>query len=56
MKSEKKITASSRYKILGTYEGETLDTNITNKNGLDITREVMETIHSKAKIYLSNSL
>ena len=42
MKSEKKITVSSRYKILDTYEGEILDTNITNKNGLDITRDVME--------------
>lgn len=46
MKSNYKITASSRYKILGTYEGEILDTNITNKNGLDITREVMETVFS----------
>lgn len=46
MKSEKKITVSSRYKILGMYEGEILDTNITNKNGLDITRDVMETVFS----------
>ena len=30
--------------ILGTYEGEGLDTQITNKNGLDITREVIETV------------
>ena len=27
--------------IIGTYEGEALDPQITNKNGLDITREVM---------------
>ena len=30
--------------ILGTYEGEALDTNITNLNGLDITREVIENV------------
>ena len=30
--------------ILGTYEGEALDTEITNKNGLDITAEVIETV------------
>lgn len=30
--------------ILGTFEGECLDTNITNKNGLDITREVIEEV------------
>ena len=30
--------------ILGTYEGECADSNITNLNGLDITREVWETI------------
>ena len=44
MKSKKKIIASSTYNVLGTYEGEILDTNITNKNGLDITRAVMETV------------
>lgn len=44
MKPKNKIVASSTYKILGTYEGEILDTNITNKNGLDITREVMENV------------
>ncbi|MCM1226420.1 MAG: hypothetical protein NC320_03215 [Clostridium sp.] len=46
MDRRKKITASDiqSYNILGTYEGEILDTNITNKNGLDITREVMETV------------
>lgn len=30
--------------ILGTYEGECADANITNKNGLDITREVWENV------------
>ena len=30
--------------ILGTYEGEALDTEITNKNGLDITRDVIEVV------------
>lgn len=35
---------SASFDILGTYEGEVLDTNITNKNGLDITREVMEVV------------
>ena len=29
--------------IIGTFEGECADANITNKNGLDITREVWET-------------
>ncbi len=35
---------NTAFGILGTYEGEVLDTNITNKNGLDITREVMEVV------------
>ena len=30
--------------ILGTYDGECADAAITNKNGLDITREVWETV------------
>jgi hypothetical protein len=30
--------------IIGTFEGECADANITNKNGLDITREVWETV------------
>lgn len=30
--------------VLGTFEGECADSNITNKNGLDITREVWETL------------
>lgn len=30
--------------ILGTYDGECADATITNKNGLDITREVWETV------------
>lgn len=44
MKPRNKIIASSTYNILGTYEGEVLDTNITNKNGIDITRAVMESV------------
>ena len=43
MKTKTSIKASSSaFNVLGTYEGEVLDTNITNLNGLDITREVME--------------
>lgn len=30
--------------IIGTFEGECADSNITNKNGLDITREVWENV------------
>ena len=30
--------------ILGTYEGEAMDTNITNKNGIDITKDVIEVV------------
>ena len=30
--------------VIGTIEGEALDTNITNKNGIDITREVIENV------------
>ena len=41
----KKITASSiSNSVIGTYEGEVLNPNITNKNGLDITMEVMENV------------
>ena len=36
--------AVNKFSILGTYEGEALDTNITNRNGLDITSEVMQTV------------
>lgn len=38
------ITASNTFSILGTYEGEALDTNITNKNGLDITDAVIDAV------------
>lgn len=45
VKNAKPINAaSSSSPILGTYEGEALDTNITNNNGLDITSEVIETV------------
>lgn len=45
VKNAKPINAaSSSSPILGTYEGEALDTNITNNNGLDITSEVIEAV------------
>lgn len=41
----KNVKASSiTSSIIGTYEGEVLDPQITNKNGLDITRDVMEAV------------
>ena len=40
----KTITASISSPILGTYEGELLDTNITNLNGIDITSEVIDAV------------
>ena len=40
----KKITAATQFSILGTFEGECLDTRITNLNGLDITDEVIDTV------------
>lgn len=42
-KPEEEIGISSAA-ILGTYEGECADANITNANGLDITRPVWETV------------
>lgn len=30
--------------VIGTFEGECADANITNKNGLDITQEVWENV------------
>lgn len=47
MKSKKqRVSASSigSTSVLGTYSGEVLDSNITNKNGLDITAEVMQNV------------
>lgn len=47
MKSKKqRVSASSigSTSILGTYSGEALDSNITNKNGLDITAEVIQNV------------
>ena len=43
---KQRITASENTSgsVIGTIEGEALDTNITNKNGLDITREVIENV------------
>ena len=44
VKSNAGITDTDESAIIGTYEGEALDSNITNKNGLDITVEVMEAV------------
>lgn len=44
VKSNSGITDTDENAIIGTYEGEALDSNITNKNGLDITVEVMEAV------------
>lgn len=44
-KTKPSIQASTiNSSIIGTYEGEALDSMITNKNGLDITTEVMQTV------------
>lgn len=44
-KAKKNVQASTiNSSIIGTYEGEALDSMITNKNGLDITTEVMQTV------------
>ena len=39
-----KATDINKPAIIGKFEGECADANITNKNGLDITREVWETV------------
>lgn len=45
LKNAKPVTAASKPSaILGTYEGESMDTTITNNNGLDITSEVIEVV------------
>ena len=48
MKNKKEIKSDSnvdqKSTILGTFEGECADSTITNKNGLDITREVWENV------------
>lgn len=44
LKSTIKATDVNSPVIIGTFEGECADANITNKNGLDITREVWETV------------
>lgn len=43
---KKPIFASSGLSVLGVYEGEVLDSNITNKNGLDITADVIRCVLS----------
>ena len=40
----KSALSAVKSSILGTYDGECADAAITNKNGLDITREVWETV------------
>lgn len=40
----KSAVTSAKKALLGTYEGECADSNITNKNGMDITRPVWETV------------
>ena len=46
MSKKSKVTSAeeNRPAILGSFEGECADSNITNLNGLDITREVWETV------------
>lgn len=48
MKNKKDVKSDSnidqKSTILGTFEGECADSTITNKNGLDITREVWENV------------
>lgn len=45
IKNKQPITATTKPgAILGKYEGESMDTTITNNNGLDITREVIEVV------------
>lgn len=46
MNTTRKVTAAELPlpAVIGTYEGECADANITNKNGLDITREVWENV------------
>ena len=44
VKARSAIKASVNSAIIGSYTGEVLDSEITNKNGLDITRDVMEVV------------
>lgn len=44
VESAENQTAVKNTAVLGHYEGECADSNITNLNGLDITREVWETV------------
>lgn len=44
VKSSSKVADKDSSAIIGTYEGEVLDSNITNKNGIDITVDVMKTV------------
>ena len=42
--SDENLTSDKNSAILGYYEGECADSNITNLNGIDITREVWENV------------
>ena len=44
MKTKIESQISLKSCILGTYSGECADANITNNNGLDITREVWDEV------------
>lgn len=43
-RTKEPIMADGSTSVIGTYEGECLDTNITNANGLDISRDVIENV------------
>lgn len=44
IKASPEVSNASKSPIIGTFEGECADANITNLNGLDITREVWENV------------
>ena len=44
IKASPEVDNASKSPIIGTFEGECADANITNLNGLDITREVWENV------------
>lgn len=44
IKALKRVGDADNASVLGYYEGECMDTNITNLNGLDIGKKVMETV------------
>ena len=44
LKTSSGVNDASKSPIIGTFEGECADANITNLNGLDITREVWDNV------------